>query len=341
MKRLIKVGRIPTGKNNDISDVEGVTVGHCTKIYDDIRTGITAILPHQDNLFTKKLLSASYVMNGFGKSCGLMQVDELNQLETPILLTNTLAVGSVANGLVSYMIANNPEIGRTEATVNPLVLECNDGELNNIQKVVLGQAEVNEAISKACSPIAQGSVGAGSGMICHGLKGGIGSSSRIIEFAGKTYTLGVLVNSNFGHSSGRDLIINNMPFSEIINKNTSGGQEDKGSIIVIVATDIGLSPNSLKRIIKRAAIGIGRTGSYIGHGSGDVFLGFSTANPLVKATSPFRSQVILNDDYLNILFQAVIEATQEAIYNSLLSSPKVNGFRKSVDCLGQWLDQLS
>lgn len=334
-KRLIKVGKLPVGKFNDISDVPGVLVGHSSIIKDNLRTGITAILPHSNNLFTNKVLGATYVFNGFGKSLGLIQVDELGQIETPILLTNTLAVGAVSNALVKYMIKDNPNIGRGEATVNSLVLECNDGELNDIQNIVLGDNEVREAIKDAKANFIQGSIGAGAGMICHGLKGGIGSSSRLIQIGEETYTLGVLVNSNFGHSKAQDLIVNGEKLGEKISHDILAGTEDKGSIIVVIATDIGLSQNSLQRVIKRAAIGIGRTGSFVGHGSGDVFVGFSTKNPLTNE-GDFHHQIILKDKHINKLFAAVVEATEEAIYNSMLSSDKTSGFRKTVPSLKDW-----
>ncbi len=333
MERLIKVGSMRVGSFNDISDVKGVRVGHFTKIDGDIRTGITAIIPHEDNLFTKKLMGASYVMNGFGKSLGLIQVNELAQIETPILLTNTLAVGSVANALVSYMVELNPKIGKEEATVNPLVLECNDGLLNNIQKNVLGLNEVKEAIKKATSPIIQGSIGAGAGMVCYGLKGGIGSSSRLFDIEGKTYTLGVLVNTNFGSTA--DLMVSGEYIGKKIMHKISS--DEKGSIIVVIATDVGLSHRSMERVIKRASVGIARTGSIIGHGSGDIFLGFSTANPIIKTNKAFRTEEVLSEEYLNILFRAVVEASEEAIYHSMLYSKKTVGYRAEVSSLADFL----
>jgi D-aminopeptidase len=340
-ERIIKVGSLSTGKLNHICDVPGVIVGHQTIIYDDIRTGVTAILPHGGNLFCDKVMASCYVMNGFGKSVGLMQIEELGEIETPIMLTNTLAVGRVSDALVQIMVEENREIGLTQGTVNPIVLECNDGRLNNIRKIVIDKNDVEKAIKQADTNTLQGSVGAGAGMICHGLKGGIGSSSRQVVIEDKVYTLGVLVNSNFGHSSSKDLIVNGKQIGQTIYQSNHQGEEDKGSIIVVVATDIGLDSNGLRRVVKRASIGIGRTGSYIGHGSGDVFVGFSTTNIISNhESSAFVKQQVLTNNHINLLFQAVVEATEEAIYHSMLYSPEVNGYCTNVKSLQTWLNEL-
>ncbi|MFA7126119.1 MAG: P1 family peptidase [Bacilli bacterium] len=339
MKRIIQVGSIKTGPHNDISDVPGVLVGHSTLIHDNIRTGVTAILPHSLGMFTHKVVASCYVANGFGKSTGLVQIEECSTIETPILLTNTLSVGLVADGLVRYMVEENPNIGRSQSTVNPVVCECNDGRLNDIQQIVCDEHVVREALSNATSPIIQGSVGAGAGMVCHGLKGGIGSNSRQFELDGKTYTLGVLVNSNFGHSQGKDLIVKGKAMGPIIAPVIARGEADQGSIIVVVATDVGLDAKSIGRVLKRVSIGIGRTGSYMGHGSGDVFIGFSTAN-LATEDTIFRPMMVLNDSHINILFQSVVEAVEEAIYQSMLLSPAVKGYRTSVHSLTEWATEL-
>lgn len=340
-ERLVKVGTLPTGILNHICDVPSVLVGHKTIIHDNIRTGVTAILPHEGNIFENKVQASCYVMNGYGKSVGLMQVEELCEMETPILLTNTLAVGKVSNSLVNILLEENKEIGRSMGTVNPLVLECNDGRLNDIRTICITQEDVKEALQNASTNDNQGSIGAGAGMICHGLKGGIGSSSRQVVIEDKTYTLGVLVNSNFGHSSSKDLIVNGKPIGQTIYQSKHQGEEDKGSIIVVVATDIGLDSNGLRRVVKRASIGIGRTGSYIGHGSGDVFVGFSTANIISNhESSAFVKQKVLTNNYMNLLFQAVVEATEEAIYHSMLYSPEVKGYTTSVQSLQTWLNEL-
>ena len=205
-KRIVKIGDLETGLRNNICDVDGVLVGHSTIDDGNIHTGITAILPHKSNMFKEKVVAASYSYNGFGKSIGLLQVDELGTIETPILLTNTLNVGKVSDGLISYMLQDNPEIGVSTSTINPIVMECNDGSINQIQLRVLNEKNVFESIDFASDDFKQGNIGAGTGMKCHGFKGGIGSSSRIVEYENVKYTIGVLVNSNFGSSNGKDLI---------------------------------------------------------------------------------------------------------------------------------------
>ena len=321
MKRFIEIGEFKTGKLNNICDVDGVLVGHSTIDEDNIHTGVTAILPHNRNLFKEKVVGASYVYNGFGKSIGLVQVEELGTIETPILLTNTLAVGKVADGLINYMLKDNEDIGRTTSTVNPLVLECNDGSINDIQKRVLNENNVLEAINNAGKEFAQGDVGAGTGMKCHGFKGGIGSSSRIVEIDGKDYTIGVLLNSNFGSSNGEDLIIKGRRMGPLIKNYNLEKEEDKGSIIVVIATDLPLDYKQLKRVCKRAELGIARTGSYAGHGSGDIMIAFSTKN-IVESNSKqaIINRQSFNDQYINKVFKAVVDATEEAVLNSIFNA---------------------
>ena len=340
MKRFIEIGEFKTGKLNNICDVDGVLVGHSTIDEDNIHTGVTAILPHNRNLFKEKVVGASYVYNGFGKSIGLVQVEELGTIETPILLTNTLAVGKVADGLVSYMLKDNEDIGRTTSTVNPLVLECNDGSINDIQKRVLNENNVLEAINNAGKEFAQGDVGAGTGMKCHGFKGGIGTSSRIIEIDGKDYTIGVLLNSNFGSSNGEDLIIKGRRMGPLIKNYNLEKEEDKGSIIVVIATDLPLDYRQLKRVCKRAELGIARTGSYAGHGSGDIMVAFSTKN-IVKSNS---KQAIINtqsynDQYINKVFKAVVDATEEAVLNSIFNAKeKISYNGKVIKSINEYQD---
>lgn len=340
MKKFIEIGEFKTGRLNNICDVDGVLVGHSTIDEDNIHTGVTAILPHDRNLFKEKVVGASYVYNGFGKSIGLVQVEELGTIETPILLTNTLAVGKVADGLVSYMLKDNEDIGRTTSTVNPLVLECNDGSINDIQRRVLNENNVVEAIQNAGKEFAQGDVGAGTGMKCHGFKGGIGSSSRIIEIDGKDYTIGVLLNSNFGSSNGEDLIIKGRRMGHLIKNYHLEKEEDKGSIIVVIATDLPLDYRQLKRVCKRAELGIARTGSYAGHGSGDIMVAFSTKN-IVKSNA---KQAIINtqsfnDQYINKVFKAVVDATEEAILNSIFNAKeKISYNGKTIKSINEYQD---
>lgn len=328
VKRFVKVGDLPTGEKNNICDVPGVKVGHYTLNNETHHTGLTAILPHDGNMFRKKVEGGSFAFNGFGKSVGLMQIDELGTIETPIILTNTLNVGGVSDGLVKYMLANNKEICTTCGTVNPVVMECNDGKLNNIREILFGEKEVLNVIASAKDDFTQGSVGAGTGMICNGLKGGIGSSSRRITINANDYTVGVLVNSNFGQSNSKALIFNGRPIGEDIYRiNQSKNEYDKGSIIVVVATDVPLDGRQLRRVAKRAALGIARTGSYAGNGSGDVFVSFSTANITNHFEENSTRQIeVLKDDYIEKVFKATVLATEEAILNSMLFSPTVKGY---------------
>ena len=324
MKRLIKIGDLETGKLNNICDVKGVLVGHSTLEKDNFHTGITAVLPHNGNLFRDKVVGASFTFNGYGKSIGLLQVDELGSIETPILLTSTLNVGKVCDGLVDYMLENNSDIGKTTSTVNPIVMECNDGSINDIRKKPLDYHNAIEAINDAKADFIEGNIGGGCGMKCHGFKGGIGSSSRVITIGEEKYTIGVLVNSNFGSSNGKDLIINGRQMGDLIKDYDLKQEEDKGSIIVVLATDAPVDSRQLKRLLKRTEIGIGRTGSYAGNGSGDVMIGFSVVNQIKHYESrPTYEITRLSEDYINRMFKATVEATEEAVLNSMLHSSSV------------------
>ncbi|WP_249322579.1 P1 family peptidase [Wansuia hejianensis] len=317
----ISIGTMPTGSNNSITDVKGVKVGHTTLDEGKIKTGVTAILPHEDNIFKEKLVAASHVINGFGKSTGIIQIEEMGTVETPIILTNTLSVGIAYETLIKYMLRQNKDIGDTTGTINPIICECNDGRINDIRGLHIKPEHIVEAIEKCNIDFDEGNVGAGTGMMCYGLKGGIGSSSRIIEFDGIKYTVGVLVLSNFG--SLEDFVLNGNPigqrlFKEIQDINTI---EDKGSIILIVATDIPLESRQLKRIIKRVYPGISRTGSYTGNGSGEVVIGFSTANRIKHyERNDIIDIKIINENKIDKIFKATVEATEEAILNSLICS---------------------
>ena len=331
MFRIIKIGEYSTGKLNNICDVPGVLVGHSTIYNDQNKTGITTILPHNGNLFKNKVVASSYVFNGFGKSVGLIQVDELGTIETPIVLTNTLAVGKTTDALVSYMIKDNPEIGRTTSTVNSLVLECNDGSINDIQNRVLNEKNLVDAINNASKEFEQGGVGAGAGMKCHGFKGGIGSSSRLVKISDKIYTIGVLVNSNFGSSNGANLIFKGKSLGGLIKDYNNKSEEDKGSIIVVIATDLPLDNRQLKRICKRSELGIARTGSYAGNGSGDIMIAFSTTNIVKHYSNEAIEQVLrFSDNYINQVFNAVVDATEEAVLNSMLFAKETKSYNGTI-----------
>lgn len=320
----IKIGDLKTGKNNSISDVEGVRVGNITLDKDNIKTGVTAIIPHEGNIFKDKVLAASHVINGFGKSTGLIQIDELGVLETPIILTNTLSVGLAYDSLVRYMLDCNDDIGDTTGTVNPVICECNDGKINDIRGLHIKNEDILKAIESADIKFDEGNVGAGTGMVCYDLKGGIGSSSRIISLEDNDYTLGVLVLSNFG--SLEDFVLNGDNIGKKLCKEIGKiiSTEDKGSIIVIMATDIPLSSRQIKRVIKRATHGIARTGSYSGSGSGEIVIGFSTAN-IIKhhENNEIREIKIINEDKINKVFKAAVYATEEAILNSMICASSV------------------
>jgi len=327
--RYIKIGSLPTGKMNLLTDVPGVKVGHKTYCDDDKNTGITAILPHGGNLFKEKVMAGHHIFNGFGKPLGLVQLGELGLIESPILLTNTLSVGVVANGLISYMLEENPEIGVSTGTINPLVLECNDGELNNIRNIFMKKQDVYDAIKDAKKEFLQGSIGAGTGMTCLGFKGGIGSSSRVIRINNREYILGVLVNSNFQGSSSKELKIKGHRIGELLAREQKG-LEDQGSIIVIIATDLPLNSLQLTRIAKRAEIGIGNAGGYASHGSGDIIIAFSTKNNIPHfPQEEILEYKFLHDNNLNIVFRAVVEATEESIINSLLSAKAIVGYKNN------------
>ncbi len=325
----IQIGKLPRGEKNLITDVPGVKVGHVTLSREGLQTGVTAILPHDGNLFRDKVVAATHVINGFGKSIGLMQVDELGTLETPIVLTNTLNVGLAADGLVEYMLQQNPEIGVKTGTVNPVVCECNDAYLNDVRNRGVKQAHIKQAIEKASADFQEGAVGAGRGMSCYHLKGGIGSSSRVISLRDVDFTLGVLVLSNFGERG--DLLVDGRKMGREIEEclQSQSFEKDKGSVIVVMATDAPVSDRQLKRILRRGVVGLARTGSYLGTGSGDVLVGFTNANRVQHfEEAPVVSQQVLNENLIDDFFRAMAEATEEAVLNSMVSAEAVTGIRQ-------------
>lgn len=324
----IEVGVLKPGKWNAITDVLGVKVGHTTVIKgDSIRTGITAVLPHDGNLFQNKVPAAVFVGNGFGKLLGSTQVEELGNIETPILLTNTLNVPKVADALIDYMLglAGNENV----RSVNPLVGETNDGWLNDIRGRHVSKEDVFQAIESARSRIVEeGCVGAGTGTICLGFKGGIGTSSRILPKSMGGYTIGVLVQSNYGGI----LEINGAPVGRELEiysyKDNIKYEDGDGSCMIVVATDAPLSSRNLKRLAKRAYLALAKTGAFSSNGSGDYVIAFSN-NPqnLIKYNDKdaVRTVTLLNNDKLSPLFMAVVEATQEALYNALLKATTTKG----------------
>ncbi|MRH43314.1 S58 family peptidase [Aquibacillus halophilus] len=322
----VKIGKLVTGYYNSITDVEGVTVGHVTLSDNDTQTGVTAILPHQGNIFREKLIASSHIINGFGKTMGTIQINELGTLESPIILTNTLSIGTAADALIGYMLEHNPEIGRTTGTINPVVCECNDMLLNDVRARNIRKEHVIKALENTSEEAKEGSVGAGTGMLCYSLKGGIGTSSRLMKMEHGTYTMGVLVLSNFGILS--DLKVNGKAVGEELKDAIlqSREEKDKGSVIVIVATDLPVSERQLNRILKRSVTGLSRTGSIITNGSGEVVIGFSTATKIPHdKTSSCISVPMIHDEDIDLAFRAIGEATEEAILNSLVTATHVVG----------------
>jgi D-aminopeptidase len=329
----IITGILPPGKNNAITDVAGVRVGHATLIRgDNVRTGVTAILPHPGNLFQEKVPAAIFVGNGFGKLMGSTQVNELGEIETPILLTNTLNVPKVADSLIEWMLAlpGNEKV----RSINPIVAETNDSYLNDIRGRHLGRDEVFAALKGAKEgPVEEGAVGAGTGTVAFGFKGGIGTSSRVLPPELGGYTIGALVQSNFGGV----LTINGAPvgrelgkyyLKEQIEGKTVGqpGDQGDGSIIMVVATNAPLDARNLKRLAARAMLGLARTGSPSTNGSGDYVIAFSTAaENRIRPGESLRNIQILGNEKISPLFQAVVEVTEEAIYNSLLRATTTTG----------------
>ena len=324
----ISIGEMPHGKLNSICDVAGVKVGHCTIDTTCSKTGVTVVMPCEGNVFRDKLIAASFVLNGFGKTLGLVQLEELGTLETPVFLTNTLNVGLVHDAAVEYMLDLCKRDGITLTSVNPIVCECNDASLNDISLRAVHKEHVFSAIESAAVDFELGDVGCGKGMTCHGLKGGVGTSSRIITLDGRIFNLGVLAQTNHGRLA--DLNICGRDIGKEINSTLNEDTPDKGSCIVIIATDLPVSSRQLKRILKRASIGLIRNGSYLGHGSGDIFIGFTTANRLYNIDSAFRQAEYLNESVIDHAFRACAEAVQEAVLSSMLNADKVIGYNGKV-----------
>lgn len=321
------VGRMEKGHRNAITDVPGVRVGHCTVDTDRHKTGVTVVLPCEDDIFRSKMVATCHVLNGFGKTAGLMQIAELGTLESPIALTNTLNVGLVHDALVEYLCRQAETQGYAIRSVNPVVCECNDASLNDIRHRAVGETEVFAAIAAASDVFAEGDVGAGKGMTCHDLKGGIGSSSRIISIGEERFTLGVLALTN--HGSLKDLTIGGENIGMDIERRIREDTPDEGSCILIVATDLPVTSRQLGRIIRRCSVGLARLGSYIGHGSGEVMVGFSTANRIPPEAGCMNLRCI-HESHMDKAFRAVAEATEEAVLHSMYFANPVTGYSGKV-----------
>ncbi len=324
----LRPGILSPGALNAITDVAGVRVGQVTlAVGERVRTGVTAILPHGGNVFQEKVPAAVYVGNGFGKLAGSTQVDELGVLETPIVLTNTLSVWRAAEALVEYTLAleGNEQV----RSVNPLVGETNDGGLNDIRGLHVEKRHVLETLRKAAGgAVEEGAVGAGTGTVAFGFKGGIGTASRVLSASLGGYTVGVLVQSNFGGV----LTMDGVPVGRELGRYMLKNQTGDGSVMIVAATDAPLDARQLKRLARRAMLGLARTGSPSSHGSGDYVVAFSTAPSLRYrfGSSGAHNRTVLADDSMTPLFQAVVEATEEAIYNSLLKATTTRGYGGNV-----------
>lgn len=329
-------GLLPSGPLNAITDVAGVTVGHHTLQGEGLATGVTSILPHQGDPFRQKVRAGVEVINGFGKSVGLMQVAELGTVETPILLTNTFSVAACAEALVRRAIKANPAIGRETSTVNPLVFECNDGAINDIQAMAVRTGDAEAALDEAKGgAVPQGAVGAGTGMTAFGFKAGIGSASRLMRIEKQDYVLGALVLANFGRAGDLVLPDGRRPTP------TQAAEVEKGSVIVVLATDLPLGDRQLRRVARRAGAGLARLGAFWGNGSGDIALCFTTADPVAHdpraAFQPIRR---LAEERIDMPFRAAAEATQEAVLNALCAAPATVGRAgRRFPALAEWLKE--
>jgi D-aminopeptidase len=340
----IEVGVFRTGDHNAITDVSGVRVGQTTVIEGDrVRTGVTAILPHGGNPYRSRVPAAIHVGNGFGKLLGVTQVRELGELETPILLTCTLCVWRAADAMVEWMLARDgmERVG----SINPVVGETNDGGLNDIRSRPIRPEHVVAALESATDgPVQEGAVGAGAGTIAFGWKGGIGTSSRVLPEALGGYTVGVLVQSNFGGilqiaGAPVGVELGRFSFSDQVRSEDESYRPDQdvqewGSIMMVVATDAPLSDRNLERLAKRAIMGLARTGSFASNGSGDYVIAFSTANEVRRSTTPAAVSIQdLHNQLMSPLFEATVEATEEAIYNSLFKAEPVTSNGRTVEAL--------
>lgn len=332
----IKFGIMKKGDRNLITDVPGVKVGHVTLSDGDIQTGVTALIPGEGSSFRMKFPAAVHVINGFGKSAGLMQLKELGSLETPVLLTNTFSVAACTEGLLDYMLADHPEIGTTTGTVNCVVTECNDSPLNDIRARNVRPGHALEALKNASEDFAEGAVGAGRGMSCYDWKGGIGSASRIVKIDGKKYTVGALLLTNFG--SKKDFTVCGVKQGSVNMPETP----DRGSCIMILATDLPLSCRQLERCTHRAQNGLARTGTITGGGSGEVVIMFSTANRIPHAKEEkIRSVEILHENCLEDVFRAVAETVEESVVSSVYHAETVTGIEGNTVYRFPWEERIT
>jgi D-aminopeptidase len=325
-------GELPTGPRNMITDVSGVKVGHSTIIRGNgpaqpgkgpVRTGVTAILPHGENLFEKPVKGAFFDFNGCGGLNGSLQIREFGLIDTPIMLTNTMSMGTVATGTIKHMLRSNPKVGLGDDTIIPIVSECDDSWLNDAQGMHVTEEHVFAALDGASSDVQEGAVGAGTGMTCHDYKGGIGTSSRVVSTDTGKYTLGTLVLSN--HGDWNELTISGVPVGSLLGR-PEDKRPEKGSIVMVVGTDAPLDARQLGRIAKRAVLGLGVTGSASHNGSGDIVVAFSTANVHERFRyNGLVTEHLMLDKDIDVLFRATVDSTAESIINSLFKAETVEG----------------
>ena len=314
------------GPRDSIADVAGVTVGHATLADGTTQTGVTVVRPHAGDPYREPVPAAAVVINGFGKTVGLVQLNELGVLESPIALTNTFAVGTIFTAMIKHAVRTNPAIGRTAPTQNAVVAECNDGWLNNLHAFAVAEDDYLRAFDAAAADFAQGAIGAGRGMSCFGLKGGIGSASRIARTDGQDFAVGILVLANFGRMPQLTLV--GVPVgSRIAAADGAPPARDDGSIIVVLATDAPLDHRQLRRLGMRASAGIARTGSNFGHGSGDIAIAFAAGEGHATDANGDAARCRgLPDAALDPLFDAAAESTEQAIVNSMFAAETVVGY---------------
>jgi D-aminopeptidase len=347
----VPLGRYRPGRWNAITDVAGVKVGHSTIIrgagglivgQGPVRTGVTAILPNPENVFEQRVVGGGFILNGAGEVSGMTQLMEWGLIETPIFLTNTLSVGAVSDAAIKWMVEKNPGIGGEHDVIIPLVGECDDSWLNDIAGRHVQEQHVREAIESAKDgPVPEGNVGGGTGMITCDFKAGVGTASRRLPEAEGGYTVGALVMSNFGVM--RQLRVGGLPVGELLEERYGKlprRERSYGSIIAVIATDAPLVTHQLNRLAKRGALGIGRVGSSAMHGSGEILLAFSTANMVPRETRKmvYRMKILL-DQRLDPLYEAVIEATEEAILNALCAARDLDGVNGNL-CRALPLDEV-
>lgn len=328
----LRFGALPTGPRNSIADVPGVRVGHCTvwkgsgplvEGQGPVRTGVTAVLPHQWDVFARPVKGAFFDLNGCGGLMGALQIREFGLIDTPIMLTNTMSMGAVADATVRHVLKHNPKASLSEDSVIPIVSECDDSHLNDARGLHVREEHVAEAIQRASQDVKEGAVGAGTGMCCYDFKGGIGTSSRLVEAPGGTYALGVLVLSN--HGSREELIVEGVPVGSLLDA-PNPRRAEQGSIVTVVATDAPVDARQLGRVARRSSMGLALTGSCSHNGSGDIVVAFSTANAHERSSGgALVTDELMRDKDMDGLFRATVDCTAEAIINSLFKAETVEG----------------